>query len=96
MPPRVRRSASRRVALKCAQIRTRGFGLVTSREVAVRLSPVDRSHGRSFLELFKEANGDFYAIDKHLFSPAVFVFQNLKTGNTFTFGELVEELAFPG
>jgi len=43
VPPRVRRSASRRVALKCAQIRTRGFGLVTSRGVAVRLSPIYRS-----------------------------------------------------
>ena len=53
------------------------------------------AHGRSFLELFKEAGGDFYAIDKHLFSPAVVVFQNLKTGNTFSFGELVEELALP-
>ncbi len=53
------------------------------------------SHGRSFLQLFKEANGDFYAIDKHLFSPAVVVFQNLRTGNTFSFGELIPDLALP-
>ncbi len=53
------------------------------------------AHGRSFAELFKEANGDFYAIDKHLFSPAVVEFQNLRTGNAFSFGEIVEELALP-
>ncbi|MFK7821202.1 MAG: methenyltetrahydromethanopterin cyclohydrolase [Planctomycetaceae bacterium] len=50
------------------------------------------AHGRSFAELFKEAKGDFYAIDKHLFSPAVVEFQNLRTGNVFRFGEIVEEL----
>lgn len=51
------------------------------------------AHGRPFLDLFKEAKGDFYAIDKHLFSPAVVVFQNLNTGRSFRFGEVVENLA---
>jgi len=50
------------------------------------------AHGRPFLDLFKEANHDFYALDKHLFSPAVVVFHNLKTGNSFRFGKLVPEL----
>jgi methenyltetrahydromethanopterin cyclohydrolase len=44
------------------------------------------SHGRTFLSLFKEANHDFYAMDAALFSPAVVVFHNLKTGRTFEFG----------
>ena len=53
------------------------------------------AHGRAFADLFKEAGGDFYKIDKHLFSPAVVVFQNLKTGNTFQFGQIIEDLALP-
>ena len=50
------------------------------------------SHGSKFLKLFKEANHDFYALDKSLFSPAVVVFHSLKTGRSFTFGETVPEL----
>lgn len=50
------------------------------------------SHGQSFLELFREANHDFYALDKALFSPAVVVFHNLKSGHSFRFGELVPDL----
>jgi methenyltetrahydromethanopterin cyclohydrolase len=50
------------------------------------------SHGRPFLELFKEANHDFYALDKALFSPAVVVFHNVRTGNTFQYGKLLPEL----
>lgn len=46
------------------------------------------SHGRTFLSLFKEANHDFYAMDAALFSPAIVVFHNLKTGRTFEFGTL--------
>ncbi len=50
------------------------------------------SHGRLFLELFKEANHDFYALDKALFSPAVVVFHNLRSGNTFQYGKLMPDL----
>ena len=50
------------------------------------------SHGRPFLELFKEANHDFYALDKALFSPAIVVFHNVCTGNTFQYGKLLPEL----
>lgn len=52
------------------------------------------AHGRQFLELFKEANHDFYALDKALFSPAVIVFHNLTTGNSFQFGTLAPEVLF--
>jgi methenyltetrahydromethanopterin cyclohydrolase len=50
------------------------------------------SHGRSFLELFKEANHNFYALDKDLFSPAVVVFHNLRSGKTFQYGKLMPDL----
>ena len=45
------------------------------------------AYGQTFLTLFKAANYDFYAMDAALFSPAVVVFHNLKTGRTFAWGE---------
>jgi methenyltetrahydromethanopterin cyclohydrolase len=50
------------------------------------------SHGQTFLSLFKAANYDFYALDPALFSPAVVVFHNMKTGRTFSFGHRVPTL----
>lgn len=50
------------------------------------------AHGQTFLSLFKAANHDFYAMDAALFSPAVVIFHNLKSGRSFTFGQLVPEL----
>ncbi len=50
------------------------------------------SHGQSFLSLFKAANHDFYAMDAALFSPAVVVFHNLKSGNSFRYGTLMPDL----
>lgn len=50
------------------------------------------AHGRTFMELFAEANHDFYQLDPQLFSPAVVVFQNLRSGRTFRFGHCVPEL----
>ena len=46
------------------------------------------SHGKTFLELFKEAGHDFYGMDAALFSPAVVQFHNLQTGNSFRYGSL--------
>lgn len=59
-----------------------------------RRVPSDSSpaHGRSFLELFRDAGNDFYAIDPNLFSPAVVTFNNLASGNSFRFGEVIEDL----
>ncbi|MEY3457634.1 MAG: Methenyltetrahydromethanopterin cyclohydrolase [Planctomycetota bacterium] len=45
------------------------------------------SFGRTFLDLFKAAQYDFYAMDAALFSPAVVVFHNLQTGRSFRFGQ---------
>lgn len=50
------------------------------------------AHGQTFLSLFKAANHDFYAMDAALFSPAIVVFHNLKTGKSFAFGLKVPEL----
>lgn len=50
------------------------------------------AHGQTFLSLFKAANHDFYAMDAALFSPAVVVFHNLKSGKSFSFGLKVPEL----
>jgi methenyltetrahydromethanopterin cyclohydrolase len=44
--------------------------------------------GAPFLEIFRRANHDFYAIDPLLFSPARVTFINLSSGRQQTFGEL--------
>ncbi|MEX1098130.1 MAG: methenyltetrahydromethanopterin cyclohydrolase [Planctomycetales bacterium] len=55
-------------------------------------SSSSESHGRPFLELFAEANHDFYALDPHLFSPAEVTFQNLDTGRVQRFGRIEPEI----
>jgi methenyltetrahydromethanopterin cyclohydrolase len=47
-----------------------------------------RDYGRSFAELFARVNGDFYAIDPMLFSPAKVVVTATETGKSFRAGEL--------
>lgn len=51
-------------------------------------SKASKSYGKPFIEIFKEANYDFYKIDSNLFAPAVMTINNLKTGNTFKKGEI--------
>jgi len=51
-------------------------------------SKASESYGEPFIEIFKEANYDFYKIDSHLFAPAVVIVNNTKTGNTFRSGEI--------
>jgi methenyltetrahydromethanopterin cyclohydrolase len=50
-------------------------------------SLASKSYGRPFIEIFKEANYDFYQIDSGLFAPAVLIVTNAKTGNIFKAGE---------
>ncbi len=50
------------------------------------------AHGQTFLSLFKAANHDFYAMDAALFSPAVVVFHNVRSGRSFQFGRHVPQL----
>lgn len=51
-------------------------------------SKASKRYGKPFIEIFKEANYDFYKIDPNLFAPAVIVVNNMKTGTTFRSGEL--------
>jgi methenyltetrahydromethanopterin cyclohydrolase len=51
-------------------------------------SKTSHHYGRSFAELFKSVNGDFYAIDPMLFSPAKVIVTAIDTGATFHAGEL--------
>ncbi len=55
-------------------------------------SSSSQSHGRTFQELFAEANHDFYQLDPKLFSPAVVVVHNVKSGRTFVYGRRLPEL----
>ncbi|HTU19829.1 MAG TPA: methenyltetrahydromethanopterin cyclohydrolase [Gemmataceae bacterium] len=45
-------------------------------------------HGAPFAEIFERYERDFYRIDPLLFSPAVIVFQNLRTGKSHVFGRV--------
>ena len=51
-------------------------------------SLASKSYGRPFLEIFKEANYDFYRVDPGLFAPAVLIVNNAKTGSTFKAGRV--------
>lgn len=54
-------------------------------------SKASRAHGRAFIEIFKEANYDFYKIDPNLFAPAIVIVNNVKTGSVFKAGEIEVE-----
>nr|MDA8252015.1 methenyltetrahydromethanopterin cyclohydrolase [Rhodospirillales bacterium] len=51
-----------------------------------------RDYGRPFAEIFRAARGDFYAIDKSLFSPAEALVTALESGETFHAGRLAPAL----
>jgi len=51
-----------------------------------------RDYGRPFAEIFNAYNGDFYAMDRLLFSPAQAIVTALDSGNTFHGGALDEAL----
>lgn len=51
-------------------------------------SESSRDYGTPFYELFKRYNGDFYQIDRMLFSPARVEINNLNSGHTFRAGRL--------
>lgn len=55
-------------------------------------SSASGDHGRPFAEIFESAGRDFYAIDPHLFSPAVIVIQNVDTGVVHRAGSLAEDV----
>lgn len=62
-------------------------------EIGARVpSSASRDFGEPFVAIFKRYNHDFYAIDPHLFSPALIHLINLDTGMTHAFGWLVPEV----
>jgi len=58
-----------------------------ARDLAANLSSVtSRDYGQPFSKIFKAFNGDFYAIDPMLFSPAEVIVTAIDTGDTFRHG----------
>jgi len=61
-------------------------------ELAVLIEKVpsasSRDYGTPFYELFQRYNGDFYQIDRLLFSPAQVEINNVNSGHTFRAGRL--------
>ncbi len=55
-------------------------------------STASRDHGKPFAEIFSAFNGDFYAIDPHLFSPAEVIVTAMESGQTYRSGRLMPEL----
>ena len=62
-------------------------------------SSTSKDYGKPFLQIFREADRDFYKIDHGLFAPASLIVNNAKTGNSFKAGQinpcvLAESLGF--
>jgi len=55
-------------------------------------SGASKSYGKSFLQILKEADADFYKIDPDLFAPAIVVINNVRTGRVFAAGKINPEL----
>lgn len=54
-------------------------------------SSASRDYGAPFAEIFARFDGDFYAIDPMLFSPAAVAVTALQTGETFSAGAIAPE-----
>jgi methenyltetrahydromethanopterin cyclohydrolase len=64
-----------------------------ARDLAAALpSTSSRDHGAPFAEVFARFNGDFYAIDPHLFSPAEVIVTSLGSGHSYRGGALFPDL----
>lgn len=62
-------------------------------------SKASKDYGKTFLEIFKAAEYNFYKIDPNIFAPAMLIINNVKTGKVFKAGEinvktLMESLSF--
>ncbi|MCL2134731.1 MAG: methenyltetrahydromethanopterin cyclohydrolase [Candidatus Bathyarchaeota archaeon] len=51
-------------------------------------SLVSKDYGKPFIQIFREADKDFYKIDANLFAPAAIIVNNIKTGRTFKAGKI--------
>ncbi|MBM4240218.1 MAG: methenyltetrahydromethanopterin cyclohydrolase [Euryarchaeota archaeon] len=62
-------------------------------EIAKKLpASASEGYGKPFYEIFKEAEYDFYKIDKGMFAPAEVVINDLRTGEIFRAGKMNMEL----
>jgi len=62
-------------------------------------SKASKDYGKPFLQIFREADRDFYKIDHNLFAPSTLIINNAKTGKVFKTGEtnpkvLLQSLGF--
>ena len=55
-------------------------------------SSTSSDYGKPFRQIFKDAKGDFYKIDKMLFAPAHIAISDLKTGLFYSAGKLDPKL----
>lgn len=55
-------------------------------------SSASAGYGKPFYDIFKEAEYDFYKIDKGMFAPAEVVINDLRTGEVFRAGKMNMEL----
>ena len=55
-------------------------------------SSASEGYGKPFYDVFKEAEYDFYKIDKGMFAPAEVVINDLRTGEMFRAGSVNPEL----
>ncbi|MGA7470416.1 MAG: methenyltetrahydromethanopterin cyclohydrolase, partial [Halobacteriota archaeon] len=53
-------------------------------------SETSSSYGKPFYQTFKDANYDFYKIDKFMFAPAQVTITDAQSSNTLKFGRLNE------
>jgi methenyltetrahydromethanopterin cyclohydrolase len=51
-------------------------------------SKASDNYGKPFIDIFKEANEDFYKIDPNLFAPAIVIMDNVTTGKSYAYGEI--------
>ncbi len=51
-------------------------------------SKASKDYGKTFLEIFKAAEYNFYKIDPNIFAPAVIAVNNVKTGKLFCAGDI--------
>ena len=54
-------------------------------------SRTSKDYGKPFLQIFREADRDFYKIDHNLFAPAVLLINNSRTGRIFQAGQVNEK-----
>jgi methenyltetrahydromethanopterin cyclohydrolase len=62
-------------------------GAKEAKDLADKLPSLkSKDYGKPFADIFAAVKGDFYAIDRMLFSPAMVTVTSLKTGESFEGG----------